>query len=65
MQIKFKLSKETNAYFEPDGRHYRVANESGSILLTLDELAELKDVMAKAEKSKADFRLNRIKIESK
>jgi len=54
MQVKFHLSKDTVATFQPDGR-YEVHNETGSILLTTQELEELKRVMGLAEESKHDL----------
>lgn len=54
MQIKFHLSKNTRATFQPDGR-YEVRNTSGSVLLTVAELEELKKVNDLAEASKHDI----------
>lgn len=54
MQIKFRLSKNTTATFQPDGR-YEVHNASGSVLLTVAELEQLKKVDDLAEASKHDM----------
>ena len=54
MQIKLHLSRNTMATFQPDGR-YEVANPTGSILLTVAELEELKKVNDLAEESKGDL----------